>query len=90
MLSFVFNIANSRGDPHITTLDGKVYTFNGLGEYTMLNFDEGSVLMQARTDKAIDKDGKEVKATIFSAFAMKGFETVTVFVGLNASRTGLT
>ena len=26
-----------RGDPHITTIDGKSYTFNGLGEYWLIH-----------------------------------------------------
>ena len=26
-----------RGDPHITTIDGKSYTFNGLGEYWLIS-----------------------------------------------------
>ena len=34
------------GDPHITTLDGLKYTFNGLGEYTMINADNGSFVLQ--------------------------------------------
>ncbi len=25
------------GDPHLTTMDGNNYTFNGVGEYTLLN-----------------------------------------------------
>ena len=34
------------GDPHITTLDGLKYTFNGLGEYTMIDASNGSFILQ--------------------------------------------
>ncbi|XP_061422345.1 mucin-like protein [Lethenteron reissneri] len=39
------------GDPHVTTLDNAAYTFNGLGEYTVLEaFGENiTFTMQART-----------------------------------------
>ncbi|XP_022104835.1 protein mesh-like isoform X2 [Acanthaster planci] len=41
-------MAISTGDPHLTTLDGKKYTFNGVGEYTMLEACNGSFVFQAR------------------------------------------
>ena len=31
------SLAFMRGDPHITTIDGKSYTFNGLGEYWLIS-----------------------------------------------------
>ena len=34
------------GDPHITTLDGLSYTFNGLGEYVMINASNGTFVLQ--------------------------------------------
>lgn len=30
------NIASGRGDPHYTTFDGRYHTFNGQGEYILL------------------------------------------------------
>lgn len=58
------------GDPHITTLDGLDYTFNGYGEYIMLTVNKGTVQfdLQARTDLVSTENGTIVNATIFSAF----------------------
>ena len=51
------------GDPHFRTLDGRRYTFNGLGEYMMVDAD-GMFQLQGRTAIAGNST-----ATIFSAFA---------------------
>ncbi|XP_065942276.1 uncharacterized protein [Magallana gigas] len=68
-----FNPALNFGDPHIVTLDGKNYTFNGYGEYTMLKISKDSVQfdLQARTDLATTANGTSINATIFSAFVAK-------------------
>ena len=55
------------GDPHITTLDGRTYTFNGLGEYVITRITDEFEL-QARTTVASDN----TTATIFSAVAIGG------------------
>ena len=49
------------GDPHIKTLDGGNYTFNGLGEYTMVDAKNGTFKLQARTKLA---QGNSTTATI--------------------------
>ncbi|VDI38553.1 Hypothetical predicted protein [Mytilus galloprovincialis] len=69
---FVFTF----GDPHVDTLDGFQYTFNGWGEYTMMKIENENVTfeIQARTNLATSKNGTELKkinATIFSGFAAK-------------------
>ena len=51
------------GDPHIRTLDGRRYTFNGLGEYILANVDN-IFETQARTKLAAE----DTTATVFSAF----------------------
>ena len=53
------------GDPHITTTDGRRYTFNGLGEYVLLRTSLSDFEFQGRTARASDSH-----ATIFSAFAL--------------------
>ncbi|XP_019620648.1 PREDICTED: mucin-like protein isoform X1 [Branchiostoma belcheri] len=45
-------LARSWYDPHIQTLDGMNYTFNGLGEYVLLDLDDGEYQVQARTSQA--------------------------------------
>ncbi|CAH3024316.1 unnamed protein product [Porites evermanni] len=67
------------GDPHINTLDGKNYTFNGLGEYTMTRTMNDGLVLQARTKVA---QGGLNTATIFSAGAAKEANTSKVEVRL--------
>ena len=58
----------------MTTLDGRTYTFNGLGEYVLLRESINDFEFQGRTEVAPNSD-----ATIFSAFAIKdGNDTVEV------------
>ncbi|KAK2190852.1 hypothetical protein NP493_66g04024 [Ridgeia piscesae] len=77
------------GDPHIRTLEGFQYTFNGLGEYTLIETTYGNFTLQGRTAKAIDKNGAERDATIFSAFAAKDDDSDTIHVGMTADKDGL-
>ena len=67
-------IAWGWGDPHITTLDGCRYTFNGWGEYVLLRTNSSDFEFQGRTEPAANSD-----ATIFSAFVLsEGNDTVEV------------
>ena len=76
------------GDPHIHTLDGFDYTFNGLGEYTLIKTTHGNFTLQGRTAKARDTNGTEMDATVFSAFAARDVDSDTVHVGMNDKRDG--
>ena len=60
------------------TLDGRNYTFNGLGEYTMVDINDQFFQLQARTKLA--KGGGT--ATIFAAAVAKEENTSTVQVAL--------
>ena len=60
------------------TLDGRNYTFNGLGEYTMIDINDGFFQLQARTKLA--KGGGT--ATIFAAAVAKEESTRTVQVAM--------
>ena len=51
------------GDPHFQTLDGKQYTFNGLGEYIVVKTGGYKFVLQGRTALVDDST-----ATVFSAF----------------------
>ncbi|XP_061188887.1 uncharacterized protein LOC133197060 [Saccostrea echinata] len=68
-----FQTGINYGDPHITTLDGKDYTFNGYGEYTMMKINSSTTNfeLQARTDLVTTESGKIINASIFSAFVAK-------------------
>ncbi|CAH1801127.1 unnamed protein product [Owenia fusiformis] len=59
------------GDPHVRTLDGKTYSFNGLGEYWLIKTTDDYFTLQGRTSKALTSNGTATKATVFTAFAAK-------------------
>ena len=65
------------GDPHFKTLDGGNYTFNGLGEYVMIDAQDRVFQLQARTRLA---QQNSTNATIFSAGAAKEENTSIVEV----------
>ena len=58
-------------------MDGGNYTFNGLGEYVMVDGKDGKFQLQARTGRA---QGNSTTATIFIAGAAKEENTSTVEV----------
>lgn len=47
------------------------YTFNGFGEYTVLNVDNTRFLLQGRMQPLKGEKSGEAPATVFTAFAMK-------------------
>ena len=80
------------GDPHITTLDGFSYDYNGIGEYWMIKSE--LLTVQARTAAAWDSSGNPVSASVFSAFAIQVPEGINqtasdrAFLEMNEHRTG--
>ena len=50
-------LARTNGDPHITTIDGFTYTFNGVGEFIIVNASSGEFQMQGRTEQYEDENG---------------------------------
>ncbi|XP_070175147.1 uncharacterized protein [Littorina saxatilis] len=77
------------GDPHITTLDERQYTFNGLGEYTLISIETVNVTFtfQGRTGLAETENGSLSKATVFTAF---GLEENGTRVSVELERTAKT
>ena len=67
---YVF-VAIAFGDPHVVTLDGHQYTFNGKGEYTYLETIDGSFVSQCRLEQAVDASGLPTQATVFTAIVAK-------------------
>ena len=53
------------------TLDGVEYTFNGYGEYQILNVAGLEFELQGRMQPLLNDDGKNTLATVYKAFAMK-------------------
>lgn len=62
----MFLLAWTFGDPHITTLDNAKYTFNGLGDFLLVQAQDSnsSFLLEGRTAQT-----GSAKATNFIAFA---------------------
>ncbi|KAK3597248.1 hypothetical protein CHS0354_005007 [Potamilus streckersoni] len=83
--------APARGDPHIKTLDGNNYTFNGWGEFTLLKLNSSfqEFELQARTSRAVKKNGNLSDATVFSAFAARDKYDARIHIEMNADKTGL-
>ncbi|XP_053376387.1 uncharacterized protein LOC123533517 isoform X2 [Mercenaria mercenaria] len=79
------------GDPHFITLDGLNFTFNGLGEFTLLQIRTANYTfdLQARTERAIKKDGNLSDATVFSVFAVKDSTNASLQVELNRAKDGM-
>ncbi|XP_077993149.1 uncharacterized protein LOC144447117 [Glandiceps talaboti] len=79
------------GDPHLVTLDGANYTFNGLGEYTLVNVTQMFFQLQGRTDRPAEEvqtdDDVLANATIFVAFAAQQENSSLVQMTLNEDRT---
>ena len=63
--------ATGFGDPHMITLDGVEYTFNGYGEYEILKVAGPDFTLQGRMQPLINDDGSKTRATVYKAFAMK-------------------
>ncbi|XP_068880641.1 mucin-4 isoform X3 [Aphelocoma coerulescens] len=69
--------AGAFGDPHITTLDGLTYTFNGLGDFVLLLASDAqtSFILQGRTAQT-----GMAQATNFVAFAAQYISNTTTTV----------
>lgn len=58
------------GDPHFQTVDGLMYTFNGFGEYVLLQSQTNSLSVQVRL-ALLDSSNTTFNATIISAVVVK-------------------
>ena len=74
------------GDPHIITLDGLEYTFNGRGEFILIQTTNDLLTVQGRMIAAKDRNGNPVPATLFSAVVAKSNSDIVQF---EISRRGI-
>ena len=77
------SVARMFGDPHIVTLDGYQYTFNGKGEFILSETVDGSFILQGRmTEPPLLSDSESVnntsRGTSFVALAIKEEDSPTV------------
>ena len=55
------------GDPHIVTLDGLKYTFNGKGEFILIQTEANTFTLQGRMEQVLDNNGNLAPGTVFTA-----------------------
>ncbi|XP_071814712.1 sushi domain-containing protein 2-like [Apostichopus japonicus] len=65
------------GDPHILTFDGNMYTFNGLGEFQMVDVGDRDVVLQSRNAATASGTATVIKAV---GACVKGNDTLHVGV----------
>ena len=78
-------IAYLYGDPHIVTLDGHSYTFNGKGEFTLVEHLNGSFIVQGRMEQAVNSNGTILPATVFTAIAVQTNVSDVIQLEVNGS-----
>ena len=78
------------GDPHISTMDDLMYTFNGIGEYAMITTLDGSFTLQCRTSQMLSSTGVPLNASAYTAFAAQQTGSSRLEVDLNPSGNGAT
>ncbi|XP_013384885.1 protein mesh [Lingula anatina] len=71
------------GDPHVVTLDGLKYTFNGIGEYSLLESTNHTFTLQGRASQLAGRDGQVIMATAWTSLAMAGANTSRVQVSVD-------
>ncbi|XP_078337855.1 protein mesh-like isoform X2 [Crassostrea virginica] len=80
--------AGARGDPHLKTLDGLEYSFNGVGEFHFILSKNASFESQIRFERAKNTQGGLVDASVCTAFVAEVTNsTDRVEVRLNPIRT---
>ena len=81
------NSARTRGDPHLVTLDGHKYTFNGRGEFTLIETPDNSFTLQGRMVDIANENGTAASATVFSAIAAREGESDIVQFEISTNDT---
>ena len=76
------------GDPHMRTLDGYEYTFNGRGEYTLMKTNDGIFTCQGRFLQPKTTGNKAARGTVFVAIAAKNKDSDRVHVEADIDTNG--
>ncbi|XP_008067298.1 sushi domain-containing protein 2 [Carlito syrichta] len=64
-------LASAFGDPHFVTFDGTSFTFNGRGEYVLLEAALTDLRVQARAQPGTMPDGTQMRGTGLTAVAIQ-------------------
>lgn len=75
------------GDPHLITLDGGQYTFNGKGVFYLVKTLDDSFEVQVRLVEVRSRDNMPLHSTVIAAVAAKEYSSDTVV--FEAWKTGL-
>jgi len=75
------------GDPHLITLDGGRYTFNGKGVFYLVKTIDDSFEVQVRMVQGLSRSNTPLRSTVIEAVAAKEYSSNTVV--FEASRRGL-
>ncbi|XP_072520746.1 sushi domain-containing protein 2 [Salminus brasiliensis] len=70
------------GDPHFITFDGTTYTFNGKGEYVLLQSAAYNLTVQGRTEPMTSENGSVIMATRLCSVAMREKDSDVIEVRL--------
>ena len=85
----LLSVARAFGDPHLVTLDGYKYTFNGKGEFVLVETMGEGVTLQGRmveAQKGNDSNQTISGGTVFGAFVAKESNSDTVQFELDQQR----
>ena len=77
------------GDPHIITLDGLKYTFNGKGEFILVEDVSNKFILQGRMIQAINTAQNLSRGTVFSAIVAKQNDSDPVQFEINEDEVTL-
>ena len=83
LLLFSSTTACIYGDPHIITLDGLKYTFNGKGEFILIEDVANRFMLQGRMVQAISNVQTLSRGTVFSAMVAKQSDSSSVQFEIN-------
>ncbi|XP_040859514.1 sushi domain-containing protein 2 [Ochotona curzoniae] len=81
-------VASAFGDPHFVTFDGTSFTFNGRGEYVLMEASTTKLRVQARAQPGTMSDGTMARATGLTSVAVQEQDSDVVEVRL-AEGTGV-
>ncbi|XP_003803347.1 sushi domain-containing protein 2 isoform X1 [Otolemur garnettii] len=82
------HLASAFGDPHFVTFDGTKFTFNGRGEYVLLEAALTDLRVQARAQPRATSNGTQIRGTGLTAVAVQEGNSDVVEVRL-ADRAGV-
>ena len=72
------HVARIFGDPHIITLDLHKYTFNGKGEFILIETNDQFFMLQGRMEVVSNINGADAPGTVFTAVAAKQEDSDTI------------